>query len=73
MGESKLPKPPMQRPGAEILHMKQAVSASRQIGARMDDDTREFMHALGALVDWLDHLEKAQPLLAAEPATETKQ
>lgn len=64
MGEAKIKAAkaaqPMTRPTLEIIQMRQAVQVAPAQG--LDEDTRDFMRALAALLNWLDHLEKSGEL-----------
>lgn len=56
-GESKLPKPPLERPSAAIFAMKSAIKGFEAVRLTADQDDKDFMADLGRLVAWIDHLE----------------
>jgi hypothetical protein len=46
----------LERPTAEIIHMRQTVIAAGL--QKVDPDTADFMRSLGKILGWLDHLEQ---------------
>jgi hypothetical protein len=71
MGEHKLPKTPQAavRPGMSIIRLKAAVQVFQTSrGQEIDADTLDYMADLGAVMDWIDHLETTAGRASREAA-----
>jgi hypothetical protein len=71
MGESKLPKAPPRepdRPVMAILRLSGTIQVLRATPAsQVDAETRQYMGDLGAVLDWLAHLERRVQELTPPP------